>query len=186
MSTLIATLKTSWSRAARILDGALSVLLAITCCVLLYRTFVPRTAPPAAKPPSVSVGDKIPVVPDLHLDRADVTLLMALREGCRYCDASMPFYRQLLSTTQSLRANGRLQILLLAPADAGAAQHYLEAHDLAVDGVVSIPRERQSEFKIAGTPTLLQVSRDGTIKSVWAGQLAKDSEESLRRTLLTP
>jgi len=176
-----------WSRrpgGTVLLDWAISALLIVTCSVLLYRTVMAKAPAPRPKPPTFAVGDVIPDVPDLHLDRAEETLLLALRDGCRYCDANMPFYQQLLATTQRLRADRKLQLLLLATGDRTAAAQYLEKHNLSLDGIVVVPPDRRAGFKIPGTPTLLQMGRDGVIKSVWVGQLNKDSEDLLQRALL--
>ena len=167
-----------------VLDGALSLLLAVTCVVLLYKMLTPARATPPPKPATFATGDRIPAVDGLQPGRAEVTLLLVLREDCKFCEASIPFYRQLASATSAQRTSGKLQILLLTGADKDTGKSYLLRKQLSLDGVVSIPKERRSEFKIAGTPTVLQVNHSGVLTGVWEGQLPKAVEDQLLKSLL--
>jgi len=45
-----------------VFDGTLSILLALTCVVLLYKMLTPAPATPAPKPVTFATGDRVPAV----------------------------------------------------------------------------------------------------------------------------
>ncbi|GMV23129.1 MAG: hypothetical protein AMXMBFR57_30780 [Acidimicrobiia bacterium] len=70
----------------------------------------PQTAiPPGAVRPAIPLaksGDRI-AVPGVDFSKSDRTLLLVLKKGCVYCEASMPFYQQ-LATDSGITATTRL------------------------------------------------------------------------------
>src|SRR5665213_1996863 len=67
----------------------------------LYSRFHSAAAPPrvttAARPERVPFqpGVKAPVVPGIDYGKSDRTLVMFISTHCKYCEMSLPFYREL-------------------------------------------------------------------------------------------
>src|SRR6185369_13091835 len=47
-----------------------------------------------------SIGDAFPVLPGLKTDARSRVLVLAVKDTCRYCTASMPFYQRLVQTVR--------------------------------------------------------------------------------------
>src|SRR5260370_30860197 len=52
-------------------------------------------------PNEVKAGDQFPGLHAYNWKAHDRTLVLALRNGCHYCEASMPFYRRLATLEQA-------------------------------------------------------------------------------------
>ena len=112
-----------------------------------------------------------------HLENAyqwkahPATLLLALRKDCRYCEASMPFYRRI----NDLRTTNQLKVHLVAvfPDDGTSVRAFLHGYDLTVESISGMTLSR---LGVSGTPTLLLVDQTGTVVGAWVGQLSEDGE----------
>lgn len=102
------------------------------------------------------------------------TLVIAIREGCPYCDASMPFYRQLGEQERSnmLRAH----VLVVMPNSASSGSSFLSRDNI---GVQAIFGQRLGALKVLGTPTVLLVDSSGRIEREWMGQLTPSGEKEV-------
>jgi hypothetical protein len=117
-------------------------------------------------PPTYAVGDQMDAVDGVDFRGSERTLILALREDCRFCRDSMPFYQKL--TTAAGAATGRAFRLTVLSTDSQAAlSAYLRANGVEVDDVVSY---QSGALKIPGTPLLILLDRGGVVQRVWRGR----------------
>ena len=102
------------------------------------------------------------------------TLVIAIRKGCPYCDASMPFYRQLGEQEKSnvLRAH----VLVVMPNDEAYGSSLLEKNDVEVQGIFG---QKLAALNVSGTPTVLLLDSSGRIEREWIGQLTPRGEKEV-------
>src|ERR1700687_340929 len=117
----------------------------------------------------ISTGTRISV-PEIDFARVDRTLLIALRQGCRYCDESAPFYKNILARTKD---DPSVHVMAILQQPTEASRKSLEG--LGV-GVEDVKRVHFSTIGIGPTPTMLLVDRQGTVKRLWVGKLASEKE----------
>jgi hypothetical protein len=106
------------------------------------------------------------------IEWGDRSVVLALREGCRYCGASAGFYRTL---TQQC-ADSKVRLIAVLPSDVSESREYLDRLGVKVDEV------RQADLKSLGvlnTPTLLVVGSSGTISDAWVGLLSPAKERDV-------
>lgn len=166
------------SRVSAWLQGAanLAVIVASLCVVWLVWDRFQHPAPSAPQaPPAYAVGQQMDAIDGVSFQDSPQTLLMALREDCRYCQDSVPFYQKL---TAGLRkaAQGTTRLVVLSTDTPGRMSAYLESNDVHVDKVVTY---RAGTYKIPGTPSLFLIDRTGTVQRVWRGRLPKPQEEEV-------
>lgn len=102
------------------------------------------------------------------------TLVIAIRKGCPYCDASMPFYRRL---GEQEKGNAlRAHVLLVMPNDASTGGRFLKKDNLDVQGIFS---QRLDALGVSVTPTVLLLDSSGRIKRTWIGQLTPSGEQEV-------
>jgi hypothetical protein len=148
----------------------IAVIVASLCVVWLAWQRTQHATP--KPPPTYIVGERIDALGGVGFQASAQTLVMALREDCRYCRASVPFYRELTEALRK-RTDGATQLVVVSTDSVPAMSAYLKAHDIHVDRVAVY---RPGELKIPGTPFLFLVDKAGTVKSVWRGQLATSQE----------
>lgn len=100
------------------------------------------------------------------------TLAFILQDGCRYCDESIPFYKELLSEPRQ-----NMQFAALFTHDSEHGRQYLTAHDIRVSNVagnIKVPWTRVL------TPTIAVCDSAGKILKVWIGRLSDQQKKELR------
>jgi thiol-disulfide isomerase/thioredoxin len=117
----------------------------------------------AGRPMPFHAGTKAPEVSGVDYARSDRTLVLFLSTKCKFCKMSAPFYTEL---ARKLRGNGRRRVVAVFPQASAAVDEFKSAQSLACE---TIPDVQFSEFGVSGTPTMLLVSRDGTVIQAWAG-----------------
>jgi len=104
------------------------------------------------------------------------TLVIAIRKGCPYCDASLPFYRRL---GEQERGNTlHAHVLLVMPNDASSGSRYLSKENVEVQRIFG---QGLGALKISGTPTVLLLDSSGLIKRTWIGQLSPRGEQDVMK-----
>jgi hypothetical protein len=151
--------------------------------VAILGTLVARAVTPVAKPivtQPFQVGEHVPQFRGLNFARAKRTLLMVVRQDCKFCGESIPFYRRLpRSGPVTLGGTQETQLVVLTEDDLNTARHFVEGNSLMLDAVVAIPPARRSDLRVKGTPTLLLVDSAGTIKKIWIGKLSENREREV-------
>lgn len=110
---------------------------------------------------------------------SDRTLLLVLSTHCRFCTQSLPFYATLTDDRTRFQ---RLRMIAALPEALEVARDYLMRADVRVDRIV---RVKPSAIRISGTPTLILVGRDGTVRKIWAGRLSAARQSQVVRYLAT-
>jgi len=130
-------------------------------------------------PTSYVVGDRAPELPTLNYKQASKTLVLFVRNDCRYCTASMPFYRRLASS--DAHAHNRFRMVAASLQATEETQEYVAAYTLAVDQIVT--HESSEDVKVFATPTLLLVDQAGKVLNVWVGKQSTKNERLIEEAL---
>jgi hypothetical protein len=124
------------------------------------------------------VGSQLPNLPGYEWKTHDLTLVLALQKNCQYCKNSMPFYRTLMELRQTNKISAHIISMFSDPLD--EARAVMNTEKIAVDVIGGI---QWSNYKISGTPTIILVDEQGRVVKSWVGQLPKDVEKEVVRTL---
>ncbi len=131
---------------------------------------VARTAP--APPPTYTVGEKLTLA-GVDFEAAEQTLLLVVRKGCRFCDESMPFYKQLGDDASIAK---RTRLVIAAPDEEQVSREELAKQAVRVDQVVKVSA---GQLKVRGTPTAILVDRSGAVRQVFIGRLDEAKQQEL-------
>jgi len=169
------------------LDFVVNVATLLVCAVVVFSVFRPISREPQpplpAPPPTLEKGDHLPPLADLHLERSDKTLLMVLKDGCKYCEASTSFYKEVLHRSERDIQLGHIQLVLLTPDRPEIAEGYLRRNGLSLQGMLTVTPSQGQSLKVRGTPTLILVNKGGTVLQVWLGKLDNDREREVLAAL---
>lgn len=149
------------------LEVVTNIVLMGLACVVGYRLWPAHRAPENPPPVSVKAGDHLPSLPAYDWKAHDRTLVLALRNGCRFCEESIPFYRKLAELEKSNQIDAHL--IAVFPDDPAVVRQLVETQRLAIE---ALPGIELSQVKVEGTPTLILVDRQGQVSKVWIGELA--------------
>lgn len=134
---------------------------------------------PPTPPPTYERGDAISVE-SVDFRRADRTLILVVRKGCRFCDESMPFYKRIGDDATIAK---RAQLVIVAPDEEAVSREELAKQQIRVDQVV---KKSLAALKVRGTPTALVVDRTGRIEKVMVGRLDEKQQQELVSALKGP
>jgi hypothetical protein len=133
---------------------------------------VRRYAFPPVNPgslPRISRGERLNV-PNINWDQNEKTVVFFLMKDCKYCESSAPLYRQLIEEA-SKRNVKRLAIL---PNSVEEGRKYIQYLGLPIENVQT---GSLLSYKIPGTPSVLFVDSQGTVRSVWIGAVPGREKE---------
>lgn len=102
------------------------------------------------------------------------TLVLALREGCSYCEASVPFYQGLAQRESS--SGLRCSLLAILPDSGRTAKAFMRSEGLAIPTLPEIPLP---PLGIQATPTLLLLDARGNVVRSWVGELSRRQREDV-------
>lgn len=125
---------------------------------------------------SYKTGDKLERVPGFDAAGSHYTLLVVVRNGCPYCEASMEFYDAITKR----RAPGILRFIALAGHPQIQAAQYIAQTGVKFDGFVSIA---PTTLRIQSVPQLLLVDGNGMVQRSWRGQLTSAQQDDVFKTL---
>jgi hypothetical protein len=120
------------------------------------------------------VGQTLAPLPGYMWSSSPKTLVIAIRKGCPYCDASMPFYKQLGEQEKSNVLHAH--VLVVMPNDASYGSRLLEKNDVEVQGIFG---QKLAALNVSGTPTVLLLDSSGRIEREWIGQLTPRGEKDV-------
>lgn len=162
-----------------------SIAVAANSSIELYSRFHPAAAPSptstASRPARVPFqpGAKAPAVPGIDYANSDRTLVMFLSTHCKYCEMSVPFYRE-LSVRLGNNSGGR-KLVAVFPQTAEEVKAFTDREKLAIEAVAVTDLDT---FGVGGTPTLLLVARDGTVIRSWVGAPQPQVKEAIASAFL--
>jgi hypothetical protein len=149
------------------LDIGTNLVVIAMAAALVFTFFHYRLAPwQQTQPPAqVQAGATLKPVPGVPFALAGDTLLLAVRDGCHFCEDSMPFYKKLLA----LKSDGKISIPIVAvlPDSATVAYRFLSSHGVAIP---IAPNVNLATIGVLGTPTMILVGAKRTVQQVWAGE----------------
>jgi hypothetical protein len=149
------------TKARRYLEISANVAILVVA-IIVVRSFIVSRWQAKAHPEAPSVGTTVSV-PGLKWQEGP-TLVLALQQGCRYCEESVDFYRRLHDQS----SGARLRMVAVIPGAKADVARYLSEKGFVVDEVVNVAL---SDLNVSATPTLLIVNRDGILSDVWVGKL---------------
>jgi len=141
----------------------------IASCLFAVGSVLWRNHDEKQPPGPYPAGSRIAAAPALGLKSAERTLILATSSACRFCVASLPFYRRLANAAK----RGGTRIVGVAAEPASVNRAFLASHGAAPDASVSW---RESGISVPQTPTLILVRRDGTVIGSWVGRLSGSQE----------
>jgi len=106
-------------------------------------------------------------------------LLVALREGCRFCKESTPLYKKLVEHSNALNA----QIVFVFGEPVSQASHYLQSNDIRSSNVEQIDFRK---IHVNGTPTLILLDTNNRVIDYWVGELQDAETSNLFKSLGLP
>lgn len=158
-------------RILEILIVVLVVMCSGTAGALYIRKYPIHLGQDARSVTKIAPGSQIPPLGDYRWKLHEKTLVLALRVGCPYCEASRTFYE----TLNRLERSGKIATHLVAvfsdrrnklmPVLSGGLSNLQALAD------VDLPA-----LGIGGTPTLLLVGRNGVLERIWRGKLSSTGE----------
>jgi hypothetical protein len=161
---------------------AIVAVAALGCLVLFQQlrrepVVEPKPAAASANAPvsAPQPGTKLSL-PGIDWSKRQHTLLLVLSTKCRFCNDSLPFYRQLSATARTTNVG----LVAVFPQSESDVQQYLGQAGLIVDQTV---QGSARTVGTRGTPTLLLVDRNGIVQRSWMGQLPKRSEAEVLDTV---
>ncbi len=121
-----------------------------------------------------SVGESINAPPGYDWHGTAPTLVIAVRDGCAYCERSYPLYRRL----QNLEQENHLKahILMIMPDDSTRATAVLSSQGITSQAITNTPL---INIKVSATPTLLLVDANGRLRQSWVGELDASKSDAL-------
>lgn len=156
----------------------------IACAVLVvvsWAWYFFGRAPMSSRPESISAeqywpGDPFPRLEGLASSEPAPSLIIFLMSSCSVCRESMPFYRELSSTTRAERP----RVIAISFEPEASLRAYLDAHKFRPDVSLSVD---PSQFRLRRSPTLLLVGADGNVQKVWVGRLSGSEQREVRELL---
>ncbi|HZI18070.1 MAG TPA: hypothetical protein VEY09_05685 [Pyrinomonadaceae bacterium] len=146
--------------------------------VLVKRYLLPGqdAAPARGLDPRIQAGTKA-ALPGVDWAQNGNTLLLVLSSDCRFCTESGPFYQRLARERESRPG---VRLIAVLPQEVSEGRKYLEGLGVKVD---EVRQASPLSTGAGGTPTLILVGADGTVKDSWVGRLAAPQEAEVLNRL---
>jgi hypothetical protein len=106
-------------------------------------------------------------------ERPTRTVLVYVSSGCRYCEASIPFYSRLIE--RASRSDGRWTVAFVARDRVDATTSFLAAKGVTGTVLPAVP----AGLPARATPLLAIIDSAGVMESSWVGQLSSRQESKV-------
>jgi thioredoxin-related protein len=141
----------------------------VTCIVIVTGLIIhDRVVGPTNRQEGVAAGDTVAQLGHYKWFDHHQTLLVVLSQGCKFCENSLPFYRQLAKL--EMEQNLQTHVLGVFPESAPAVTEYCERNALRFETLFGIDA---ASLNASGTPTLILVNVKGQVLRAWVGQLSE-------------
>jgi hypothetical protein len=170
------------NRLRQIFEVIANVAILFVCIMLVWLvishrdTFFHRSTVPLDAGMAL-VGKTVQPLPRYQWNQHPETLIIAIRSGCRFCEASFPFYRHLADLQ---RSSPNVHIVAVMPDANEPGSQMLDRQKLRVDSVFDQPL---NSLHVDGTPTILLLNSVGKIERAWVGQLSPLHENEVVASL---
>ncbi len=162
-------------------EVAANVVVILLAVVIGSVFLMERFAAPGPGPNEVKVGDQLPGLHAYNWNAHERTLVLALRNGCHFCEASMPFYRKLTQLEQSNQIG--VHLIAVFPDDPAVVRQVVETQQLTIEVVAGF---ELGQVKVQATPTLMLVDEQGRVSKVWMGELPAAEEAEVIAAISKP
>jgi len=123
------------------------------------------------------VGKEISVLKD-SAGKIKKTLVLFINPGCRFCEESFEFYRNLASLAAD-RKDIQIVAVTNLPAEMGSA--YLRTTKLGIEKALG---RSQVSLPLRGIPTLVMLNERGVVVRFWIGKLSSAEESEVIRAFV--
>ena len=129
---------------------------------------------PDEEPPGLRnmVGREVKL-PGADWNAAPVSVLLEISSTCRFCNESMPFYRQLMAARQAAAA--KVPVIVASRDAVAVIRKHLADEQVDVDKVL---HSRLDDFAPV-TPTVYVVDAKGVVRRMFIGKLDPSGEKEL-------
>ena len=111
------------------------------------------------------------LTPPYQWSGRDSTAVIAMRDGCHFCEESVSFYAHLVSMERQKEIRTHIIFVLPDTKSIGKSDVPENASDSQV--FYNVPLR---SFGVTGTPSILLIDKSGKIARVWLGRLTPDQE----------
>lgn len=150
----------------------LTIVVALVFLGLIAERYVFRGK---AEPKSPIIGDTVKV-DGFDPSRHPKNVLLILRKGCRFCEESVGFYKDLIARSSL----NNVQVLVVFPENTPDLKNYLTGLGLTE---ISILFAELSSLDVDGTPTIIVTDTAGTILGTWLGILSEERKTEVMNFL---
>ncbi|MGI8467250.1 MAG: peroxiredoxin family protein [Pyrinomonadaceae bacterium] len=149
----------------------------LVCLVALigffgYRWFVPQTRQSNYKE-DFAEGKTLAEVPNLDEGNYEKSIILILNTDCKYCNASVDFYKRLANTKYDTNSK-QLVALFLQPKE--IVDKYISEKAFPIRSISSVSFEK---LKAGVTPTIVAIDKQRRIIRAWFGKLPPDKEQEV-------
>jgi hypothetical protein len=166
----------------QVLDAVAS-LACVLICVLLAITVINRgrAASAGANQHTViaglQVGARFPPIEGLDFKQHDKSILFFVDGDCSHCVRNLPVYQTLVMEAKA-RAHGTAALLGLFESEASRSKLVSLGFDIPSEANLSF-----AKYRVAATPTVVVVGRNGIINNFWVGELSDKAVQTLTQIL---
>jgi hypothetical protein len=128
----------------------------------------------AETPYQAAPGTRLALPRSYDFTAHERTLILAIQDGCQYCEASMPFYKEVAARVEA-ECSG-YGVVAVLPNPPAAADRMLDQFGLEIP---RLPNTRLLSLGVTGTPTMVLVDGEGTVLDVWVGELSHEGEQEV-------
>ena len=157
-----------WSKRIEVITNVALFAAAISIFAV---NIVPRFQPKPVAPGRYAAGDRIAETAQLKFD-GKATVILNTASTCRYCTASMDFYKRLLATG--------VRTVAVTPEPIEKNDTYLKEHGITPVAILSVS---ENGLKFRTTPSLVVVNAQGIVKGAWHGKQSAAGEEEILRAI---
>jgi thiol-disulfide isomerase/thioredoxin len=129
-------------------------------------------------PTGPAAGTQI-ALPGVSWNDSDETVVLALSNKCHFCTESAPFYQKL---TRELADQKNVRVLAVFPQEVNEGKKYLDGLNVPITNVAQATLD---SLGVRGTPTLVIVDKNGTVKQSWVGRLTAERETEVLSRIKT-
>jgi len=118
-------------------------------------------------------GKTLAEVPNLNEGKYEKSVILILNTDCKYCNASMDFYKKLANTKYNAES-GQLAALFSQPKE--IVDKYVKDKNFPIR---TIPGANFEKLKVGLTPTVVVIDKKRQIIKSWFGQLKTEQEQEV-------
>jgi hypothetical protein len=157
----------------------------ITLCILSAGTLAKRwwlkdRTQEQVVSPNMLIGQRIDI-PGATWGSSQINVVVFLSGECRFCEASMPFYRRLASEHRHAAGSG-VSLLAVSLEPSEYLSDHLASEQLQFDHVFQL---KQPSALLHATPTFLIVDKNGVIQRAAIGELPATKEDEMLKIVKT-